>query len=223
MDYSKKYLDDLIVRLTHHSTAIEGNTLSLPETVEIILNGKMPGSNKDIREFYEVENHKYVFERLDKALLNNEALSLELVLDFHRLLLDRLIYDAGVFKTSTNFILGSDFSTSKPENVYQDIKQWVDNTIYLIENNDDKLKEIARSHIQFERIHPFSDGNGRTGRMLILFLAIKYTNYPALIMKGDRKAYMNVLANQDVEGLTYLLKESQIFEKERIEISNISS
>ncbi|MEI2421155.1 hypothetical protein V6O07_12855, partial [Arthrospira platensis SPKY2] len=59
MVYDKEYVDDLLVRLAHNSSAIEGNTISLPETADIILNGKMPSSNKDVREFYEIDNHKY--------------------------------------------------------------------------------------------------------------------------------------------------------------------
>jgi len=223
MNYTQNFIDGLIVRFTYNSTAIEGNTLSIQENKEILLKGKMPNSNKDIREFYEVENHLYAFNLLDKVLLNNEDLSLNLVLDFHKLLLDRLVHDAGVFKTSSNSITGIDFPTSKPEHVYHDIKQWVDNTIYLIEHSDDKLKEIAYSHIQFEKIHPFADGNGRTGRMLMLFLAIKYTDYPAIILNHERNAYMDYLANQDVEGLTNLLEKTQEVEKLYVEISKITN
>ena len=58
--FPQDYLDDILVRMAYHNSAIEGNTITLPETVSIILEGTTPG-NKSIREFYEIENHKEAF------------------------------------------------------------------------------------------------------------------------------------------------------------------
>lgn len=57
-----EYLEDMLVRMAYHSSEIEGNTISLPQTVSIILEGTLPGENKSIREFYEIENHKQTFD-----------------------------------------------------------------------------------------------------------------------------------------------------------------
>ena len=63
--FTQDYLDDILVRLAHHSAGIEGNTISLPATVSIILNGTLPTSGKaTVREFYEIENHKQAFEHV---------------------------------------------------------------------------------------------------------------------------------------------------------------
>ena len=60
--FTQDYLDDILVRLAHHSAGIEGNTISLPATVSIILNGTLPVSGGvTVREFYEIENHKQAF------------------------------------------------------------------------------------------------------------------------------------------------------------------
>ena len=72
------------------------------------------------------------------------------------------------------------------------------------------------THIQFERIHPFSDGNGRCGRLILLYLGIKYLNSPLIISKENRDEYMEYLAEQDIEGLASLLNNSLEFEKERV-------
>ncbi|MEX5398746.1 Fic family protein, partial [Streptococcus sp. ZJ93] len=56
MTYKPKYLDDILVRMAYHSSGIEGNTISLPETVSIIIENSLPGNHKSIREFYEIEN-----------------------------------------------------------------------------------------------------------------------------------------------------------------------
>ncbi len=95
MIYSQDYLDDLLVRMAYHSSGIEGNTISLPETVSIILESTLPGKHKSIREFYEIENHKQAFQALLFALDNGEELSLGLVKDIHALLMDRLQHDRG--------------------------------------------------------------------------------------------------------------------------------
>lgn len=74
--FSKDYLDDILVRLAHHSAGIEGNTISLPATVSIILNGTLPTSGKaTVREFYEIENHKQAFERVIQHLVNEDSLN----------------------------------------------------------------------------------------------------------------------------------------------------
>ncbi len=95
MDYAQDYLDDILVRMAYHSSGIEGNTISLPETVSIILENTLPRNGKSIREFYEIENHKQVFSYLLDSLANHQALTVGLVQDFHTLLVDRLQHDRG--------------------------------------------------------------------------------------------------------------------------------
>lgn len=68
--FTQEYLDDILVRLAHHSAGIEGNTISLPATVSIIVNGTLPtSSGATVREFYEIENHKQAFERMASHLI----------------------------------------------------------------------------------------------------------------------------------------------------------
>ena len=88
------YLDDMLVRLAHHSAGIEGNTISLPATVSIILNGILPVSGgATVREFYEIENHKIAFYNLMDHLENNDKLSVSIIKEIHADLTDRLQYD----------------------------------------------------------------------------------------------------------------------------------
>ncbi|HFR3766680.1 TPA: Fic family protein [Streptococcus suis] len=218
MTYSQDYLDDLLVRMAYHSSGIEGNTISLPETVSIILESTLPGKHKSIREFYEIENHKQAFQALLFALDNGEELSLGLVKDIHALLMDRLQHDRWQFKSVQNAIIGATFKTASPEETPFLMQQWVDNANYRLGlplEIAELLEVLADVHIQFERIHPFSDGNGRTGRLILMFQSMLKLGAPVLISKEDRALYMEMLAEQDVTGLSQLLKRSLEFEQER--------
>lgn len=219
MTYKQDYLDDILVRMAYHSSGIEGNTISLPETVSIILESTLPGKHKSIREFYEIENHKQAFSFLLDSLANHAPLTLGLVQDFHALLTDRLQHDRGRFKTVQNAIIGAEFKTASPEETPFLMAQWVDNAAYRLDmakSEREIVEVLADTHIQLERIHPFSDGNGRAGRLILMYLAMKYLDAPVIVSKNDRAEYMELLANQNIQGLADLLQQSLDAEKERM-------
>jgi len=215
--FTSEYLDDVLVRLAHHSSAIEGNTISLADTVSIILHGTIPGTQSK-REFYEVDNHRGAFEYVLNCASKSESLSVSLVNQVHRLLMDRLTHDAGTFKQHENAILGSDLVTAPASQTPILMQQWMDNTEYQLEqanSDDEKIASITASHIEFEKIHPYSDGNGRTGRMLMNFLLLRVGNWPLIIKGEQRETYINFLANDDLVGFTQFAKELITAEKDR--------
>lgn len=204
--------------MAYHSSAIEGNTITLPEVSNIYLERSLP-KYKTIRELYEIENHKQTFEFLFDNINNNVELNIDLPLNMHRYLVDRLQHNASNFKSSQNAIVGAKFQTTSPTKTPYLIHRWIGNTNYRLNNTDEDneiLSILADAHIQFERIHPFSDGNGRCGRLLLLYLGIKYMNSPLIISKENRAEYMEYLAEQDIKGLASLLNNSLEFEKERV-------
>ena len=215
--FSKDYLDDILVRLAHHSAGIEGNTISLPATVSIIVNGTLPMSGKaTVREFYEIENHKHAFDNILTHLINEETLTIDIIKEIHADLTDRLQYNRGQFKKNENMILGAEFQTASPAETPLLMAQLVDNLIYRLErseSDDEKLIAILDTHIQFERIHPFSDGNGRTGRMVLNYSLLQQGFPPLIIEKETKSEYIEFLGNQDVEGFFQFAKE--ILEKEQ--------
>ena len=100
---TEEYLDDLLVRIAHHSTAIEGNTLSLNGTISIIFDHTIPGGTSK-RDFYEVENHLQTIDYLLKCLDNGEKLDIGIVKEVNTNLMDHLNIDKGKFKTIRNAI-----------------------------------------------------------------------------------------------------------------------
>ena len=215
--FSQDYLDDILVRLAHHSAGIEGNTISLPATVSIIVNGTLPMSGKaTVREFYEIENHKQAFENILTHLLNEDPLTIAIIKEIHADLTDRLQYDRGQFKKNENMIIGVEFQTASPAETPSLMIQLIDNLEYRLESaksDEEKLIAILDTHIQFERIHPFSDGNGRTGRMVMNYSLLQHEFPPLIIEKGTKAQYIEFLGNQDIIGFVQFAKE--ILEKEK--------
>ena len=219
MKVSQAYLEDVLVRMAYHSSGIEGNTISLPQTVSIILEGTLPSESKSIREFYEIENHKQTFAYLEELLREEQPLTTQEIKTIHGLLTDRLQYDKGRYKTQQNAIRGAEFKTATPQETPYLMAQWTDNTNYRLDSastEDETLEVLADTHIQFERIHPFSDGNGRTGRIIVMYLSMYYLGAPIIIRKEWRGQYMEYLGDQDVAKLATLFKDSLTYERERM-------
>lgn len=219
MKASRDYMDDLLIRMAFHSCAIECNTISLPQVGVIFLERMLPSGGKSVWEFYEVENHKSACEYIGSLLVAGQPLTLAEVKEIHSLLTDRLQHDRGQIKSQQNAIRGAEFKTASPFETPQLMEQWMNNTNYRLDlavNENEYLEVLADTHIQFEQIHPFSDGNGRIGRMVLLYLSMKYLKAPIVTRKEWRGRYMEFLGKQDVSGLVGLFKESSDFERERI-------
>lgn len=151
--------------MAHHSTAIEGNTLTQNETATIILNNYIPRAVSE-REYFEVKNYRNILPFFVDSLKNKEKLNNELIKEFHKILMDNLIYNNGKFKSTPNLIIGADFEPTKPYLVPLELKDLIDNLYYQFscaKNQDEKIRIILQTYIKFEKIHSFSDGNGTVG------------------------------------------------------------
>ncbi len=215
--FPMEYLDDILVRLAYHSSAIEGNTISLPQTVSIILHNTVP-ERTSLRELYEIENHRGAFALMLEKVQDKHPLSISLVKDIHERLMDKQILDRGQFKTYENAILGADFDTASPQETPVLRQQLVDNQNYRLEIADtdvEKIEAIMDTHIQFERIHPFSDGNGRTGRLVMNYSLLNEGFPPVIIQTEDKAEYLELLSEQNVKGLTRYAMDQMVTEEKR--------
>ena len=218
MNLSYTYLDDMLVRMAHHSTAIEGNTLTQYETKSILLDGIIPKVMNE-REFYEVKNYKKYMGFLKDNY--PKKITIQLIKDTHRYLLQDVREDAGAFKTIHNIIIGADFTPTEPYLVQSELKNWCDTLEYRLDLSntvEEKIEVIMEQHLRFERIHPFSDGNGRTGRALIVHSCLQQGIAPIIINKSDRQLYMNLLSELDIKGLTDMGIQLSKEENTRMEI-----
>lgn len=217
---SCSYVDDMLVRMAHHSTAIEGNTLTQYEAKCILLDGIIPRAMHE-REFYEVKNYKkYMGFLMD---IHPKEITVQIIKDMHSYLLQDIREDVGAFKTVHNIIVGTNFMPTEPYLVQSELKNWCDTLEYklnLSKTVEEKIEVIMGQHLRFERIHPFSDGNGRTGRALIVHSCLQQGIAPIIIHKSDRQLYMNLLSELDIKGLTDMGIQLSKEEHTRMKIIN---
>lgn len=210
---NEEYLKDLITRSTYHSNAIEGSTLTFAETYAILYNDnsfKIQG--KEPREIYEAINHKKALELIFEYLKENTQLDERIIKNINETI-NKDIKDTKGYRKVQVFIRGSEHIPPEPEKIPNLMNYYIYNY-----NNDEQeiFEKIAKYHIEFEKIHPFEDGNGRTGRLLLNYELLKNNLPPIVISKEDRVKYFEYLKNNDNIGLAKWFKELSKNEEERI-------
>lgn len=209
------YLEDFITRSTYHSNAIEGSTLTYAETYAILFNdNSFKINNKEPREIYEAINHKRAMHILFDRLESKDYTLTEQFIKQMNQTINQDIKDTKGYRSVSVIIRGSEHLPPKPEEVNNLMMYFVYN--YNHDENKDIFYKIAQYHLEFESIHPFEDGNGRCGRLLINFELLKNNIAPIVILKEDRGKYFELLRNHDILGLANFLKELSLNEKERM-------
>ncbi len=180
----KRLQEEFIVEYTYNSNAIEGNTLTLRET-DMVLRG-LTVDRKPLKDHLEAVGHKEAFEFVCELTKKNIQLSESIIKQVHYLVLADKKDDRGVYRRVPVRIMGAKHEPVQPYLIQPAIEQLIDAYNWSTEHIVTKL---ARFHLEFERIHPFIDGNGRTGRLLVNFELMK-AGYPPIDIKfTDRVAY----------------------------------
>ena len=212
---NEKYIQDFITRSTYHSNAIEGNTLTYSETYAILYNdNSFKIQNREPREIYEAINHKAALEIVFEYLKTENELSDKLVKNINETINKNVLFTEGYRKVQV-FISSSEELPPSPEKIPNLMNY------YIFNYNGDQgniFEKIAKYHIEFEKIHPFEDGNGRTGRILMNFELIKNNLPPIVISKDDRVKYFEFIRNNDSKGFSKWIEELSNIELERINI-----
>jgi len=176
--------EEFIVEYTYNSNAIEGNTLTLRET-ELVLRG-LTIDKKPLKDHMEAVGHKEAFDYIVDLVKDKTELSEYIIKQIHYLVLADKPQDRGVYRKVPVTIMGAKHTPVQPyliEPKLQELLEWYKNT------DDDFITKLARFHIEFEGIHPFIDGNGRTGRLLVNLELMKLGYPPIDIKFTDRMAY----------------------------------
>jgi Fic family protein len=189
----------------YHSNAIENSTLTLDDT-ERILAGVVPDKARSVREIHEATNLAAVTRDM---LSDPGELSLDTILSWHRMLLAGIRPDlAGRFRKSGEWVRVGGHVGANPEFVVELLEDAL--TRYHTDDQPHFLDQIARFHCEFEIIHPFPDGNGRIGRVLINQQLLTLGLPPIIIRaKNRQRDYYPLLERygktDDFSGMTRLL------------------
>lgn len=189
--------EQMAIEYTYNSNAIEGNTLTLRETQLVIEEGITVGG-KSISECLEARNHPKAIGFVESLVDTRKEITEDDVLRVHRLIMSNVAEDAGRYRTAAVRITGASFMPPPSKEVRPRTSQLLE----WLRENPDELRPIelaAVFHNRFVRIHPFTEGNGRTARLLMNAVLMK-NGYPfiAIIPKIDRAKYLRALGEADL-------------------------
>ena len=178
--------EEFTVEYTYNSNAIEGNTLTLRET-DLVLRG-LTVDQKPLKDHMEAVGHKEAFDFVRELVKENAPLTESVIKQIHWLVLADKKDDRGVYRRVPVRIMGAHNQPVQPYLIGPKMEQLLGD---YAGSKEHIVKKLARFHIGFEGIHPFIDGNGRTGRLLVNLELMK-AGYPPIDIKfTDRAAYYN--------------------------------
>lgn len=185
------FLDKFLINFAVNSTSIEGNTITLKEADRLINEDIIP-KNRTLREVNDLTNTKKTVEFLNET---KPDITLELIEQIHDMLLENIDERKG-YRNHPIKILGQPFKPSPPQYVKADVRLLLN----WLKENEDKMHLLALVtffHHKFENIHPFSDGNGRTGRVLMNYVLSSLGYPPFVISRRFRKEYLDSMNKAD--------------------------
>ena len=178
--------DEFLVEYTYNSNAIEGNTLTLQETA-MVLEG-ITIDRKPLKDHLEVIGHRDAFEYMLQLVREKVPLSERIIKEIHSLVLIDSPEDRGVYRRIPVRIMGARQEPPQPYLVPDKMEQLIAKHKETV-NTMHPVESVALFHLLFEGIHPFIDGNGRTGRLILNF-ELGSAGFPAINVKfSDRKKY----------------------------------
>lgn len=206
---------DIWYEEAHHSTAIEGNTLVLKQVKALLVEGRAVG-NKELREYMEVRGYAEAATWVYNQAMNptgftrpGNLLTMAELREVHRRTMVPVWevaphpnakdseYPGNFRRHEIQPFPGGMTPVSFPL-IYAEISDWVDDVNSL----DPELlafpEELAKTHCRFEQIHPFLDGNGRTGRLILNLILVRLGYPPTIIYKRDRTRYLKALQRTDL-------------------------
>lgn len=201
----KRLREEFIINNTYNSNAIEGSTLTLRETALILAEG-VTIAEKPIKEHLEAIGHKDAFEYITELAGAEMALSERVIKDIHSLVLMNDRENRGVYRSVPVMIMGAEHTPPQPYLVPKLMEQLIiDYNAMLTEKSI--IEAVSELHLRFECIHPFIDGNGRTGRLILNLELMKAGLLPVNIKFADRAKYYNAFDEYSRSGSSAVLAQ----------------
>lgn len=213
LNIAKEYTDIPSGHWRKNSNKIEGSTLTEEQTASLFEEGVIAVSDDYYRakDIEEMNGHFLMFNHMLSSM--NEELSQELIKQFHYELKSGVFedrangYAIGDYKKRVNFV-GS-HKTCLP----QDVPEEMDRLLQWYHSRKVSIEAVAEFHMRYEIIHPFQDGNGRTGRLLIYRECIKHNIFPMIIQDRNRRKYIDATNefrdSGSINNMVEYLKEEQ--------------
>ena len=187
---SQKVLNTLTLYLTYHSNTIEGSTMTLADTEDVLFGHKVLTNRTQIEQA-EARNHQAaLLWLLDELQSKTFVIDEGLVRGLHLRLMNGIMENAGLYRDHAVRIMGSHVTVANYQKVPVLMNQLFKS---LLESTNDPIATLSDIHATFEKIHPFSDGNGRVGRLLMLAQALQSGLIPPLVLKERKFAYYKYL------------------------------
>ena len=185
----KSYAQAFELEYTHHSTAIEGNTLTLLETKAVLEEGLSVGGKK-LREIYEVVNHDKAYRYVKECIAKELPLEEKIVKDIHAMLMENIM-TGGNYRNVDVYISGAAHTPPTPNEMYRQVEVFYTD---LQEREWNNVIELAVwTQGEFVRLCPFVDGNGSTSRLMMNYQLMAHGFLPVSIAKENRLAYFDAL------------------------------
>ncbi len=182
--------EQMVVEWTYNSNAIEGNTLTLKETMLVLQDG-ITVRNKPLKEYLETINHKAAIDFVEELAAKKNKISERNIREIHSLILKEVDDEyAGRYRDSNVRISGSNHL---PPDAFLLQEMMSGFAKKYLNTKEHPIVEAALAHFELVSIHPFIDGNGRTARLLMNMILIKKGYFPVVILKNDRMKYYDVL------------------------------
>ena len=188
----KELLEKITTSLTYHNNATEGSTMTERDVQAVVYDNQTLHNRTAVEQREAINHQTAIYFLLDELAAHQGEFSFtpDIIKATHLRMMNGIISDAGMWRNHSVRIRGSFVPLANYLKIPELVAQWCN---VANEETADKIELLARTHAMFEKIHPFSDGNGRTGRLLLFTLALKLGLVPPILPKEKRMAYYKYL------------------------------